>query len=326
MQIVLDTRGLQMSVRNGCFFFKTEKETRMVHPNRVNSILVTSACRISSPALVLASINQIPLTVCDGYGRPQARIWSPRFVNTSKLRRNQYHFTSSDSALKWASGIIGLKIKGQISNLKFLSNRKSSLAGMVNRAIAAIERQNVSYSSKIIDDFYERKKQLLFTEAFAASQYWQLIGKELHKPFQFENRIKRQPTDGFNAGINYLYGMLRNQVETAVLSIGLDPTLGIVHRDGYKMPSLVFDLMEPFRPVMDRLLLTAILEGNITDDAFQKKELALQITKTGRKQLIELFVKKLHSRILYRGSGISLNNHILTEVKQLSNIIKTTRM
>lgn len=150
-----------------------------------------------------------------------------------------------------------------------------------------------------------------------------LFGKVLPAPFTFSNRIKKQPPDGFNACINYLYGMLRNQVETAVLSFGLDPAIGIMHRDGYKMPSLVFDLMEPFRPVMDRLLITSVLQREFGDDTFQLKDESLLITKAGRKQLIGLFVKKLHARTMYRGTTTSLNNHLLTEAKLLVNTIKT---
>jgi len=57
MQIVLDTRGMQMSVRNNCFLFETEADSRIVHPSRIGSILITAACRISSPALILAAVR-----------------------------------------------------------------------------------------------------------------------------------------------------------------------------------------------------------------------------------------------------------------------------
>ena len=138
----------------------------------------------------------------------------------------------------------------------------------------------------------------------------------------FENRIKREPTDAFNACINYLYGMLRNQVETAILSIGLDPALGVMHRDGYCLPSLVFDIMEPFRPIVDRILLTAALQNQIKEDIMTIIEDKHRISKPGRKQLIELFINKLHSRLLYRGVTTSMQNHILTEVKLLADKIK----
>ena len=323
MQIVLDTRGMQMSVRNNCFLFETEADSRIVHPSRIGSILITAPCRISSPALILAAQSQIPVIVCDYAGRPQVRTWSPHFINTSKLRRDQYRFATTQQSATWAEMITGLKIEGQKENLRYVANRKPVLLAETEKAIYSIGQIHDSTQQKTSSSISERKKQILFMEAYAASQYWQLFGKVLPAPFTFSNRIKKQAPDGFNNCINYLYGMLRNQVETAVLSFGLDPAVGIMHRDGYKMPSLVFDLMEPFRPIIDRLLITSILQGEFGVDTFQLKDGSLLITKAGRKQLIGLFVKKLHTRTMYRGATTSLNNHLLTEAKLLVNTIKT---
>lgn len=322
MQIVLDTRGLQMSVRNSCFIFETEAESRIIHPHRISSILIVAACRISSPALMLAAASQIPVIFCDQCGRPAARIWSPMFINTSALRRAQHRFSVSANSLNWAADIINLKVKGQTDNLRYISNRKPSLGIEINKSLHAIEELAARYLPQKRDDNITLKKHILFFEAFAASHYWQIIGKSLPEPYKFSNRVKRFPNDCFNASINYLYGMLRNQVESSVLSIGLDPALGIMHRDGYKMPSLVFDLMEPFRPIMDRLLIMAFMQGEIESNSFEQREKKLIITKSGRKTLIGLFAKKLHSRMVYRESSTTLANHILTEAKQLTVIIK----
>ena len=116
--------------------------------------------------------------------------------------------------------------------------------------------------------------------------------------------------------------MLRNQVETSVLCIGLDPALGIIHRDGYKMPSLVFDLMEPFRPITDRMLLVAIVNKEFTEEMTETEEMVIKLTKNGRKKLIQLFNDNLQKRIKYKGNVSTLRNHILTEVKLLSEKIK----
>jgi CRISPR-associated protein Cas1 len=322
MQVVLDTRGMQMSVRNGCFLFASEAESHIVHPERINSILITSPCRISSSALILASTTQIPVIICDNCGTPLVRTWSPRLINTSKLRRGQYSFGFTNESVEWANNLMQLKIEGQKTNLTFIANRKPVIEKNAVKAINAINNILVRTATKNEKGLADQKKQILFKEAFAASQYWQLIGLVLPIPFHFTNRIKRNPPDAFNACVNYLYGMLRNQVETAVLSIGLDPALGIIHRDGYKMPSLVFDMMEPFRPIIDRLLLNSILCGEMKNNIIQENEGKILITKEGRKKLINMFVKKLNSNCTYRGIRTSLNNHILSEAKLLATKIK----
>ena len=322
MQVVLDTRGLNISVRNHCFLIEVEKETRIIHPQRISSILITMPCRISSPALILAAECQIPVVICNNCGKPLARIWSSRFLNTSTLRKKQYLYTTHEKSINWFEEIVKLKIQGQIDNLWYVSNRKVSIKSQVEKAEQDIHTQLSKFNVASNQDRVLHKKHLLFYEAYAAAQYWQLIGIKLSTPFMFENRIKRDPTDAFNACINYLYGMLRNQVEAAILSIGLDPALGVMHRDGYCLPSLVFDLMEPFRPIIDRVLLTATLQNQLKDDIMMIIENKHRINKAGRQQLIELFNNKLHSRVLFRGTTTSLQNQILNEVKLLADKIK----
>lgn len=322
MQIILDTRGLQVSVRNGCFLFATDSESRIVHPERISSILVCSPCRISSPALILAVTFQIPFVICDNCGKPLVRTWSPRLINTSKLRRAQYQFTSRRDSIEWSENVIRYKIEGQKSNLLFAVKRKPSIKAEVFKALIAID--NVLSRLDNINDcsLIDYKKKLLFVEAFTASFYWQLFGLALPSTFQFTNRVKKNPQDVFNNSVNYLYGMLQNQIESAVLSLGLDPAIGIMHRDGYKMPSLIFDLMEPFRPIIDRFLFIIISEGLLGLDILEENRGKITISKSGRKKLIELFGKKLETRCTFRGTDASLKNHILTEVKFLVTRIK----
>jgi len=321
MQIVLDTYGINMSVRNGCFLIVAGKEKRMVHPDRVNSILVTMPCRISSPAILLAATNEISLVICTRTGKPEARLWSPRFMNISTLRRKQYGFTRSDRGYQWMKDIIVSKLEIQQANIRFLADRKQGMAVESKGVLCEMDHLTTSLISVEANDI-DCLKRIRFFEAATAKQYWQTVGKMMPVPFGFAQRIKQNPLDSFNPLLNYLYGMLRNQVETAILSFGLDPALGCMHRDGYKLPSLVFDLMEPFRPVTDRLLIEAVLAGKLNNTT-EKDELGLsRITREGRKKVIGLFNEKLQKICLYKKSKTTLLNHILLETKQLTDKIK----
>ncbi len=320
MQIVLDTYGLQLSVRNKCFLIEVGDDSRLIHPSKVSSILVTMPCRLSSPALVLAAQSEIPVIICDYSGTPEARIWSPHFINISSLRRNQYAYTKSENALRYAFNLITAKIDGQLNNLGYIADRRPAMAGEIAQVIAQIKNQFSHYDKKKNKKIL--KKDIVFVEAFAAKCYWSVVGQRLPEPFMFSLRTKRPAKDVFNNCLNYFYGMLKNQVETAVLSIGLDPALGIIHRDGYKLPSLVFDLMEPFRPIIDRMLLTAVIENKIDGKITETKDDEMRLSKIGRKKLIELFNEKLESRISFGGNVSSLKNHILSAAKLLSDEIK----
>jgi len=322
MQIVLDTYGLSLSVRNGCFLISLGDEKRMIHPQRVSSILVTMPCRISSPAILLAASNEVALTICTRTGRPDARLWSPLFMNISTLRRKQYAFSRGPAGLNWAKEIIALKLEGQKSNLLFMADRKPDLNPETEEAASAIE-QALSELKNGSTGYKEGVKQVRSLEAYAARQYWQLIGQKIPAPYRFQTRTRQNPSDGFNPCINYLYGMLRNHVETAILSMGIDPALGCIHRDGYNLPSLVFDLMEPFRPVSDRFLVEAILDGKMSNCTETDEETGTcRISKPGRQKIISLFNKNLYTRKKYRASVRTLKDHILFETKQLVDKIR----
>ncbi len=322
MQIVLDTRGLNLSVKNRCFFIEAENESRMIHPDKITSILVTAPCRISSPSLELATLHQIPFIICDHCGLPVVRTYSAQFINITTLRRNHYKFTFAPEAATWAMAMIHKKIEGQIATMAWLTDRKPSLQGIFDKA-----RQEISLQINKINQAFSQtnpdwKKQVLFLESYAASRYWQIIGIKLPVPFTFSHRVKFNPADLFNPSINYLYGMLRNQMDTVISSTGLDPGLGIVHCDQYKTPTLVFDLMEPFRPVIDKMLVTAILESRAKVLSTGVREEGL-LSKTQRKWLIEFFISGLDDRISYTGSVTSLKNHMFREVQQLAALIKS---
>jgi len=321
MQIVLDTYGINLSVRNGCFLITSAKEKRMVHPDRITSILVTMACRISSTAVLLAATSEIALVICSRTGKPEARLWSPRFLNTSTLRRNQYGFTRSDLGYQWMKETIRLKLENQLSNIRYLADRKQALLQESENVIREIEHSITSLNTLNTTDS-ECLKKIRYIEASVAKQYWQLVGIKLPAPFSFLLRIKQNPKDVFNPYINYLYGMLRNQVETAILSFGLDPALGCMHRDGYKLPSLVFDLMEPYRPITDRLLIEAVLSTKL-GNAMETDELGnYRISRPGRIKLINLFNENLHKTGVYNKTKTSLLNLIMLDTKQLVDQIK----
>jgi CRISP-associated protein Cas1 len=65
----------------------------------------------------------------------------------------------------------------------------------------------------------------------------------------------RNATHPVNAMLNYAYGILENQVRRRVIAAGLDPTIGALHGNAGGEYGLVYDFMEPLRPVVDRKVL-----------------------------------------------------------------------
>jgi CRISPR-associated protein Cas1 len=55
--------------------------------------------------------------------------------------------------------------------------------------------------------------------------------------------------------LNYAYAVLESQVRMQIITEGYDPTIGFLHTYSIDRPALVFDLMEPQRPIVDRKVL-----------------------------------------------------------------------
>lgn len=68
--------------------------------------------------------------------------------------------------------------------------------------------------------------------------------------------VARHPV---NAMLNYGYGILANQVRSQVITAGLDPSIGILHGNSENPNPLVYDLMEPLRPGVDRAVVDFVL-------------------------------------------------------------------
>jgi CRISPR-associated protein Cas1 len=82
-------------------------------------------------------------------------------------------------------------------------------------------------------------------EAVAARRYWRVL---------FGEDFKRRENDDVNTRLNYGYAVLRALVARAVCAAGLHPALGLHHRDGRNVFALADDLMEPARPMIDRVV------------------------------------------------------------------------
>ena len=83
-------------------------------------------------------------------------------------------------------------------------------------------------------------------EGIAAQHYWKQL---------FENFTRERGGDAPNNYLNFGYSILRSMVARALVSSGLNPTIGIFHRNKYNAYCLADDIMEPYRPYVDELVL-----------------------------------------------------------------------
>lgn len=83
-------------------------------------------------------------------------------------------------------------------------------------------------------------------EARAAAYYWKTIFPSL------PNFVRDTNEKGINSLLNYGYAIVRAMMARALVAAGLLPTLGIHHHNRYNAYCLADDIMEPYRPYIDK--------------------------------------------------------------------------
>jgi len=102
-------------------------------------------------------------------------------------------------------------------------------------------------------------------EARAAAYYWKNLFPEIP---DFTREREDAPPNNL---LNYGYAILRAIVARSLVSSGLLPTFGIHHHNRYNAYCLADDIMEPYRPYVDEIVL------KITDQRLDYTQLSTQI-------------------------------------------------
>ncbi|GIV32612.1 MAG: CRISPR-associated endonuclease Cas1 [Patescibacteria group bacterium] len=109
-------------------------------------------------------------------------------------------------------------------------------------------------------------------EGLAARYYWRNLFGEAFK----RDRYGEPP----NQLLNYGYAILRAAAARSLVASGLLPTLGIHHHNKYNAFCLADDIMEPFRPFVDRVVWERIRQGAAGDITREDKTALLEVLNT----------------------------------------------
>lgn len=128
--------------------------------------------------------------------------------------------------------IVRAKIRAQARTLQIIHGTDGGLLELVGE-VRSGDSQNV--------------------EAQAAARYWRLL-------FNDPMFRRRREAEDQNRLLNYGYAVLRAVVGRAVCAAGLHPSLGLHHHNQYNAFCLADDLMEPFRPLVDRIVVDVVAQ------------------------------------------------------------------
>ncbi len=111
-------------------------------------------------------------------------------------------------------------------------------------------------------------------EGRAAAYYWKSLFNDYIPGFV---RGREMPPP--NNLLNYGYAVLRAVTARALVASGLLPTLGIHHHNRYNAYALADDIMEPYRPFVDKIVYGIVAVKKDTQDYELSKALKAELLK-----------------------------------------------
>jgi len=254
MQLVINTRGSYLRKKDNCFLIKNEDKVFEISVKKVDSILITTSAYFSTDAVKFAVDNNIDIIFLDHFGNPYGRVWHSKLGSTTLIRRKQLESSTGEKGLNLAKEWVISKIENKVDFLKNLANSRPNKEKIINECVVSLE-EKIYMLQKMKGSLEGKRNSIMAIEGMAGKEYFGALNYIMPDRFKFKGRSRSPAKDEFNCLLNYGYGVLYSMVEKGCILAGLDPYIGFIHTDNYNKKSLVFDLIEMFRILVDKTVI-----------------------------------------------------------------------
>lgn len=323
MELIINTFGTSLSRDNEAFQIIHKDGKQRVPAQGINAIQISRGAQITSDAVLLAIENEIEVLFMDKSGKPVGRIWSSKYGSVSTIRKGQLSFTFSHEAVEWIKGVIRQKIENQQALLLMMHTENAVTERKVQKAISRLEDYRTKIAAidgEIVADVAAR---LRGWEGIASNIYFEAMNQFIPEEYRFAERSQHPATDVVNAMLNYGYGLLYARIEGTLIKTGIDPYIGVMHRDDYNRPVLVYDIIELYRVWVDYVVVSLVAQRVITDEYYSvKPDGSYWLEGLGRRVLIQSFNDYFDEVITQNGITRSRGYQIFLYAQDLAQRFK----
>lgn len=277
----------------------------------VDGVYIMARTSVSTEILKFCAKSGIPVVLATTYAKPIAILVSSRVSGTVKNRREQYKSVEDWRGTEIAKNVLRAKILNQASNLKYYAKarrRSEELSRELYESGESLKKM-CSKLDEIEGKIEKCRTRVLAIEGEAAQVYWENMAKLTRPEWGFEGR-NQEGKDVVNRALNIAYSLLSSQIWKNCLHFSLDPFQGYVHSERPGKISLVFDLMEPFRPLIDRFVFS-----------FLPRYWKLEDHNFSKTLVRKFFDELLEKRFEYGGRNIRLRYILFLQVQNLVSFL-----
>lgn len=321
MQIYINTPGCQLHIRDRQLVVTPPEGAPQGYPlSKLNTLFIHRNCLLSAEIAFAAAEYDLDVQFVDRRGHPKARLWSNRFGSISVIRKQQALFSQSPDATRWVQQLLSEKCAQQVATL--LSLQLPEGRTIATDTIGKIDLLRQRIEALSAPSLPEAASQLRGLEAAASKNYFQALNQQLPMAYQFAQRSRQPALDMFNCLLNYAYGILYGRVESALIRAGIDPFVGIFHRDEYNRPVLVYDQIERYRHWADYVVARLCQQEVIFKEFFEVENTSFWLNSYGKRILIQAMTDYLEEVVPLNGLSRSRGTHIDLAAQQLATYFK----
>jgi CRISPR-associated protein Cas1 len=324
MELVLNTFGTSLNRDNEGFVISNEDGRQRIPADSINCITIGKGSQITSDAIMLAVEREIEVIFTDRTGQPIGRIWSPKYGSISSIRKGQVNFTFSKDAVSWIKDVICRKIENQQALILTMIAKEDKQKYLIERTIRRLEdyKQKIKLlEGEIVNDI---SATLRGWEGQSSKIYFETLNEFIPEKYRFENRTQRPAMDIANALLNYGYGIMYGRIEGDLIKSGIDPYIGVLHRDDYNRPVLAFDVIEIYRIWVDYVVFSLLSQNVITDEFFSvRSDGSYWLESLGRRIMIQSLNDYLEETVTVKGISRSRSTQIQLYAQSLAQKFKS---
>ena len=224
--VVVNTHS-KLSYKNNHLIFKDASRTELIHLSEVDILLLETTDIVLSTMLIKRLVDENILVIfCDDKRLPAAMLMPYYARHDSSLQlSNQITWSEDVKAEVWTT-IIAQKILNQAMYL--------GDCGFFEKSQSVIDL----YNGLELFDPSNR-------EGHAARIYFNTL---------FGNDFSREQDNDINAALDYGYTLILSMFAREVVVCGCMTQFGLKHANQFNQFNLASDVMEPFRPIIDRIV------------------------------------------------------------------------
>ncbi|MBF8808619.1 MAG: type II CRISPR-associated endonuclease Cas1 [Enterococcus lacertideformus] len=217
----------KLAYKNNHLIYKSATQNEMIHLSEIDVLMLETTDILITTMLIKRLVDEnILILFCDDKRLPIGKLlpFYGRHDSSLQLGR-QINWTLERKGMVWTE-IISQKILNQQHHLVELGYQEKAASLLKLHS----ELETLDPSNR---------------EGHAARIYFNTL---------FGNQFSRESDNEINAGLNYGYTLLMSIFAREIVKCGCMTQFGLKHANQFNDFNLASDLMEPFRPLVDRII------------------------------------------------------------------------